>query len=204
MPSLKRRQAAEPPTTGADWRAPLYFLNGEVYTDEDGETTVWKGTWVASEGTLPSLQEFDASEEMFELKSRDFLGTGVPLEVRCPIGRSGSFSGTYAQGDGRTFSDHVHRLCVLDHGEGCSLVAERGESSIGGEYVSIGRIVFPKGGRGLATLTLARRYITAADARTAMTPWQFVFGIAGQVSRASCREKDDFIPQALAPWKLLT
>jgi hypothetical protein len=203
MPSLKRRQAPEP-AAGADWRAPLYFLHGEVYTDEDGETTVWKGSWVASAEGLPSLHEFDESEEMFELKSSDFVSTGVPLEVRCPIGRSGSFGGSYVQGDGRTFGDHVHRLCVLDHSDVCSLVAERGESTIGGEYVSIGRLVFAKSGKGLATLTLARRYITSADARATMSPWQFVFGIAGQVSRVSCREKDDFVAQALAPWKLLT
>ena len=199
--SFKKRPISE--TGPQTWRQPLYFLHGEVYSEDDGETTSWKGSWVASEGAMPSLQDFFESEEKFHLKSFDFLGTGVPLEVRCPIGRSGGFSGIYSQGDGRSFYDHEHRLVILDHGEACSLVAERGESTIGGEYISVGRLTFPKGKLDNAYLTLARRYITAEDPRSKITPWQFVFDIANQVSRASCREKDDFASQALAPWKLL-
>ena len=91
----------------------------------------------------------------------------LTLEVRCPIGRSGSFSGSYVQGDGRTFGDHIHRLCVLDHSEGCSFIAERGESTIGGEYISVGRLVFPKGGKSFATLTLARRAPNPSASRVA-------------------------------------
>ena len=203
---MPRKRRAPDEAGAGDWRQPLYFLHGEVFTEDDDETTTWKGTWVASESGLPALQEFEESEESFVLSSGDFLGTGVPLEIRCPIGRSGTFSGSYTMGDGRSFGDHNHRLVVLDHdGERCSLVAERGESTIGGEYISIGRLVFAKrGDKGPTTLTLARRYLTADNPRVNQTPWQFVTEIANQVNKgAACREKDDFAAQMLAPWKLL-
>ena len=200
---MPRKRPLPEPEPAVDWRAPLYFLHGEVFTDSSGEATTWQGSWVASEGGLPSLQEFGESEDTFSLTSPSFISVGAPLEFRCPIGRSGSFSGNYTQGDGRTFSDHEHRLVVLDHAETYSLVAERGESTIGGEYVSIGRLVFPKAGKSPAQLTLARRYIRTDDPRVKMTPWELVFDVSSQVSRGSCREKDDFAPQVLAPWKLL-
>lgn len=200
--SLPKKKHAPAAAVVADWRAPLYFLHGEVATS-DSATTSWHGTWVTSEGgELPSLQAFRESTARFNMTTGDFLSTGVPLEVRCPIGRSGSFGGGYTNSDGRAFYDHEHRLVVMDHLESCSLVAERGESNIGGCYISIGRLVFPRDGKGTALLTLARRYLTGDDPRAHMEPWELLFRMVGQVTRG-CRERDDFAPQAPAPWKLL-
>jgi len=203
-----KRAHEEPPADtkqggGADWRNTLYFMHGEVSTNETGDVTIWEGTWVASEGGLPSLQAFEESGDSFRLTSSDFLGAGVPLEIRCPFGRSGEFKGTYVPETGSKFYDYEHNLVVMDHSPTCSLVAERGSSTIG-NYVSVGRLTFREGKNPpVATLTLARRYIDAEDPRGKTTAWQNMMRLAGQVSRpGTCREKNDFEKGATAPWMI--
>ena len=125
----------------------------------------------------------------------------VPLEEISPIGRSGTFKGVYKLGDGsRKYSDIEHRMVVMDHSTSCSLVAERGSSEFG-EFISLGRLVFPRESGANASITLARRYIMEDDPRAKRSPWEAVFQIASKTR--GLRDKDDWVPQAPAPWKLL-
>ena len=191
-----------------DWREPLYFLHGEVTTEfaarrgeEVEEVTVWRGTWLASENGLPSIDEFNDSGDSFSLTTAEFLGTGVPLEEHCPIGRSGGFKGLYTMADGRTFQDYDHKMVIMDHTASCSLVAERGTSALG-EYVSLGRLTHPREGKNTrATLTLARRYLENNDPRASAALWTWMAKLGSQVTR-DCREQGDFAPHAPAPWRL--
>jgi hypothetical protein len=186
------------PVIGPDWRQNLFYLHGDVYTD--GDETVWEGTWLASEESLPSARQFAEAPDSFKLTTRDFLGTGIFLEEHSPIGRSGKFSGLYKVNYGeRKYSDIDHRMVVMDHTAAIALVAERGTSEYG-EYVSLGRLIFPKDGLP-ATITLARRYIPDDDPRARQSPWEGLFRIASKTR--GLREKDDFVNQAPAPWKLL-
>ena len=235
MPRKRKPDGSPPASTRkstkavADWREALYYLHGEVYTENDVRSashaaahtaqrraltaaraldsrmqlTVWEGTWVQSSDGLPTLQDFAASTNSFKLSTRDFLDTGVRLEELSPIGRSGKFSGNYKiiQGEvSHKYSDIAHKIVVMDHAATCSLVAERGTSEFG-EFVSLGRLVF--GARGSpCSLTLARRYITDDDPRAHQSPWQTLFRIASKARGQ--REKQDFVPQAPAPWLLLS
>ena len=72
------------PVIGPFWRQNLFYLHGDVYTD--GDETVWEGTWLASEGDLPSARQFAEAPDSFKLTTRDFLGTGIFLEEHSPIG----------------------------------------------------------------------------------------------------------------------
>lgn len=167
------------------------------------QQTVWEGTWLSSEEGLPSLDTFAESQNTFRLSTRDFLDCGVRLEELSPIGRSGTFGGTYVMTSGeltRKYSDINHRMVVMDHASTCSLVAERGTSEFG-EFVSLGRLVFARDGKSPALLTLARQYVVEGDPRATQTPWQALFRIASKARGQ--REKNDFVPQCPAPWLLL-
>jgi len=192
-------------------------MHGSVCTDEHVGTTTWQGTWLASDKGLPSLAAFRASKNEFSLSTPDFHATGVPLEVRSPIGRSATFTGRYTLSEAdadedddesgeepkQWFTDYEHRIVVMDHSSDCSLVAERGTSKAG-EYLSFGRLLFAGASgddSGEPTLTVARRYLASDDARVNLQAWQALFRIAGRVDR-SCRERSDFAPHAPAPWKM--
>ena len=78
---------------------------------------------------------------------------------------SGTFTGTYKldQGDGLAdFSDHSHDWCAVSkQDEMFAVVGARGSTEFG-EFVSLGRLdLEPE-----PVLTLARRYIARAHART--------------------------------------
>lgn len=158
------------------WREVLYFWHGTLSTDESSGETIWEGTWIASEDGLPSTAEFDTSENTFRLTSSAFyVRDGVPLEARCPFGRSGHFAGYFLL-DGKDCSDIEHRLVFKDQ-----LVAARGTAFFG-EFISAGRLVFPQGSAS-AYLTLARRYLTEDDLRVKLTAWAALLQIEENMER---------------------
>jgi hypothetical protein len=169
----KKRKAPAP-----DWRETLFFWRGKV-SEADGDGALsWSGTWVGSDGQLPTSSQFAASPNTFTATL-----TG-PATAATLHGASLSVSSKYLLDNGEGLQEytdisqllHIESRSESSGSEGVDSGGGGGSSRGGaaaaaaacgstefGLFISFGVLEF--GTQGGSVLTLARRYLSDKDTR---------------------------------------